>query len=55
MFSKRLNLNFIKQAEKKFNCVYSEKYKNVVATLPMNEKLSDLDLEKIIENVKFYK
>ena len=50
-----LHINKIYTQGRKFNCAYSEKYKDVVATLPMNEKLSDLDLEKIIEKVKLFK
>ena len=50
-----LHINKIYTQGRKFNCAYSEKYKDVVATLPMNEKLSDLDLEEIIEKVKLFK
>ena len=50
-----LHLNKIYAQGNKFNCTYSEKYKDMVATLPMNEKLSDSDLEKIIKNVKLNK
>lgn len=50
-----LHLNEIYARGKSFNCPYTEKYSDVVATLPMNETMSYSDIEKIIEKVKLYK
>ena len=50
-----LHLNQIYARGKSFNCPYTEKYSDIVATLPMNEEISNLDLEKIIEKAKLYK